>query len=97
MILEDLVETLASPATSIPSVSYGTDLNNAIRQLQTLMCWDQEGKQMKPEEVVNKSTALPTRPTGPVTHSQTYKQEPIGTIVKRKSKDRKWYEGEVTH
>ena len=81
MILEDLVETLGSPAPSIPSVRYGTDLNNAIRQLQTLMCWDQQGHQMKPEEVVNESTPLPSRPTGPITRSQTYKQEPIGTIV----------------
>ena len=31
MILEDLVETLGSPAHSIPSVRYGTNLNNAIR------------------------------------------------------------------
>ena len=97
MILEDLVETLGSPAPSIPSVSYGTDLNNAIRQLQTLMCRDQEGKQMKPEEIVNESTALPRRPTGPTTRSQAYKQEPIGTIVKRKFNNGKWYEGEVTH
>ena len=52
---------------------------------------------MKPEEVVNESTALPTRPTGPTTRSQAYKQEPIGTIVKRKFNDGKWYEGEVTH
>ena len=61
------------------------------------MCWDQQGHQMKPEEVVNESTPLPTRPTGPVTRSQTYKQEPIGTIVLRKFKNGKWYEGEVTH
>ena len=40
MILEDLVETLGSSAPSIPSVRYGMDLNNAIHQLQTLMCWD---------------------------------------------------------
>ena len=33
MILEELVEALGSPAPSIPSVRYGTDLNNAIRQL----------------------------------------------------------------
>lgn len=52
---------------------------------------------MKPEEVVNESTPLPSRPTGPITRSQTYKQDSIGTIVRHKFKNGKWYEGEVTH
>ena len=46
---------------------------------------------------MNESTPLPTRPTCPITRSQTYKQVPIGTIVRRKFKNGKWYEGEVTH
>ena len=41
MILEDLVDTLGATAPSILSVWYGTDLNNAIHQLQALMCYAQ--------------------------------------------------------
>ena len=81
MILEDLVDILGAPSPSIPNVQHGTDLNNNIRQLQTLMCCDHQGCQMKPETIVNKSTPLPSCPIGLVTCSQTYQQEPIITIV----------------
>lgn len=38
---------------------------------------------------------VPTRDRGPRTWSQTYVPEPVGTIVRKKFNDGKYYKGEV--
>ena len=99
MILSDLAEALTSPAPTISSVQYGTELNDAIRRLQTLLCRDEHGRQITTSADVPQPPprVLPTRDVGPTTRSQTYQPEPVGTIVHKKiDKDGKYYKVEVT-
>ena len=99
MILTNLVDALTTPAPSIPSVQYGTELNDAIRRLQTLLCRDAQGKQItaRPEVQLAPPRVLPTRDKGPTTRLQTYQPEAIGTIIRKKfNEDGNYYEGEVT-
>ena len=69
MILIDLTDALTSPDSTIPSVQYGTKLNDAIRRLQTLLCRDELGRQITARSDVPQPPprVLPTRDTGPTT------------------------------
>ena len=96
MILEDLTEALTSPAPTIPSVPYGKELNDAILQLQLLMCCNKNEKQLDQPSINEPPRLLPIRVTGPVTQLQMCCPVLVGIIVCRKFNDGNFYEGEVT-
>ena len=45
LLLDDLVSILSKPTRTIPSITYGSELNNALRTMQQLMCKYATGKQ----------------------------------------------------
>ena len=45
LLLQDLIAILSKPTRTIPSIAYGTKLNNALRTLQELMCRNNDGSQ----------------------------------------------------
>ena len=100
MILNDLVDALTTLAPSIPSIQYGTELNDVICHLQTLLCRNTQGKQITahPDIPLPPPRELPTRYRGPTTRSQTYQPEAIGTIIRKKfEEDGNYYKDEVTN
>ena len=99
MIFMDLVDALMAPEPYVPSIQYGTELHDAIRCLQTLLCRDAQGKQIiaHPDVPLPPTRVFPKRDKGPTTLLQTYQPETVGTIVRKKfDEDGKYYEGEVS-
>ena len=45
LLLKDWVDILSKPTRSIPSITYGDELNNALRTMQELMCRNRDGTQ----------------------------------------------------
>ena len=109
LLLKDLVDILSKPTRTIPSITYGNELNNALRTMQELMCRNRDGTQrMGSERKVQQGVSDGFEPInvveqrvgelaskGPKTRSQTFIQEEEGTIVRKKFCDGKYYEGEV--
>ena len=96
LILQDLLAIVSSPCRTLPSLEYGDDLSNAVRTMQTLMCKNKDGTQRySARRMVEPGVPLPEQPV-PRTRSTTYVQEPVGTIVRKRFNDGKFYEGEVT-
>ena len=45
LLLDDLVSIISKPTRTIPSIMYGSELNNALYTMQRLMCKDATVKQ----------------------------------------------------
>ena len=64
--------------------------------MQRLMCHNADGTQRYDKSTTkDQGVAVPDRPR-PRTRSQTFVQEPIGTIVRKRFNDGKFYEGKIT-
>ena len=94
MLLADLIDTLQNPIAQIPSITYGTELNEALRMLERLMRKGKEGQQLRQGKPMPEEREAASRPLGPTTRS--HKVEPIGTIIRKEFENNKYYEGEVT-
>ena len=95
LLLDDLVTVLSRPARTIPSIRYGSELNDAVRTMQRLMCKDDKGKQ-KFSGINHEEQRVPPAERGPRTRSQAINEFQIGTIIRKQYGDGKWYEGEIS-
>lgn len=96
ILIQDLITIVSNPTRNVPSIEYGDELNNALRTMQRLMCCNADGTQRYDKSTTkDQGVAVPDRPR-PRTRSQTFVQEPIGTIVRKRFNDGKFYEGEIT-
>ena len=68
-LLKDLNDLLLNPTRTLPSITYGKELNNALRTMQKLMCKDTSGKQQ-----IQRNQPI-TISTVPHTRSNTESQE----------------------
>ena len=96
ILLQDLIAILSNPTRNVPSIEYGDDLNNALRTMQNLICKNDDGTQRYDKASSRQQgVVVPDRPR-PRTRSQTFVQEPIGMIIRKRFNDGKAYEGEIT-
>ena len=119
MILTDLLAVLRDPPKSVPFLQQGTDLNEAILRLQTLLFLDQNNNnntaidrnqfdnisaprvkqgvaRPRVQPRIETSVAPIISPHDRTTRSKTARRHAIGTIVRKRFDDGKFYEGEVT-
>ena len=90
LILDDLVSILSKLTRTIPSIMYGSKLNDALRTMQQLMCKDATGKQ-RYVGINNKEQRVGhVQQQGPCTQSQTFVQFLIRTIIHKKFGDGKF-------
>ena len=61
MLLSDLIHILSHPTRQLPTIAYGSELNDALWKMQTLMCRDDNGKQKFESIVTTESRVVPTR------------------------------------
>ena len=106
MILADLLEVLQHPHPAVPFLQQGTELNEAIRSLQTLLFLDQDqsatatrvaqrDQRPRVQPLIETSVAPPAPQDKRMTRATTARTHDIGTIIKKKFNDGKIYEGEV--
>ena len=107
MILTDLLAALKSPPPAVPFLQQGTELNEAIRALQSLLFLDQDQSARAPRveqssqrprvhPPIEKSVAPPEPQDKRKTRPTSARTHEIGTIIKKKFNDGKIYEGEIT-
>ena len=97
MLLADLISIVSKPTRTIASIRYGTELNDALRTMQQLMCKNKLGEQqiegITIEESIVPSNLAPLRVTRSKT-ATTRKVSMLGTKVRRQFKSG-WQNGTV--
>jgi hypothetical protein len=97
MLITDLINIVSKPTRTIASIRYGTELNDALRTMQHLMCKTELGEQQHTgitidEPIVQSNT--PVRVTRSLT-ATTRKESVMGTMVRRRFNSG-WQNGTVT-
>lgn len=81
LLLQDLITIVSNPTRTIPSISYGDELNNALRTMQELMCKNRHGTQR-----VGNDTSTSTSPSLSLGHKA---QSDISESLSTKDLDHK--------
>ena len=97
MLITDLINVVSRPTRTIASIRYGTELNDALRTMQHLMCKTELGEQQHngitiDEPIVQSNTTV--RVTRSLT-ATTRKESVLGTKVRRQFSSG-WQNGTVT-